>query len=129
MTSDDRAGFAAARYVSLRTFRRNGSSVDTPLWLAGLDSSLVVFTDGTSWKVKRLRANPRCALALCDLRGNLRGPWREAVARFVDDPAREARAYQVLQAKYGLAMRVLGFFSWIGGRIGRRVVIELELAP
>ena len=130
MSADDRSPgvLAEAAYVSLRTFRRNGSSVDTAVWLAGLDRSLVVFTDGTSWKVKRVRANPRCAVAVCDSRGNVSGEWQDGSARIVDDPEREERAYEILRAKYGWQMRALDLVSWIGGRIGRRVVLEIDVA-
>jgi PPOX class probable F420-dependent enzyme len=128
VTDPDRSpgALADARYVSLRTFRRNGSSVDTPVWAAGLDRSLVLFTDGTSWKVKRLRASPRCEVAVCDARGNVSGDWRSGTAQVVGDPARERRAYEVLRAKYGWQMRSLDLVSWAFGRIGRRVVLEIE---
>lgn len=40
-----------ATYVSLRTYRRNGSPVDTPVWQAPLQGYLVADTDGRSYKV------------------------------------------------------------------------------
>src|SRR5580704_7783028 len=59
---------AAARYVSLMTFRRNGIGVPTPLWIAPHDGKLYAVTDGTSAKMKRLRATDRVRLAACDAR-------------------------------------------------------------
>ena len=118
---------AAATYVSLRTFRKNGTSVDTAIWIAGFDGSLVGFTDGTSHKVKRIRANPRCAVAICGAAGSVSSDWVEGKVEIVGDPERERRAYEVLRAKYGLQMRALDLVSWIGGRIGRRVVLEIRL--
>jgi len=120
------AMLAKAPYVSLRTFRRGGSSVDTPVWSAGLDDSLVAFTDGTSWKVKRARANPRCEVAVCNAVGAVSGEWVQGSVRVVGDPERERRAYEALRAKYGWQMRALDFVSWIGGRIGRRVILEIS---
>lgn len=119
---------AAAAYVSLRSYRRDDSAVDVPVWVAGLDGALVVFTDGTSWKVKRLRRSPRCAVAVCDVRGRLSGPWHEATAAIVFDADRERRAYEALRAKYGWRMRALDLLSTVAGRIGRRVVLALDLA-
>lgn len=116
-----------ADYASLRTFRRDGSSVDTPVWIAALDGSLVAFTDGTSWKVKRIRSNPSCAVAVCDAVGRVSGDWRPATVRIVVDPAQEQRAYEALRAKYGWQMRALDLVSWIGRRIGRRVVLQIQL--
>jgi len=122
------SAFARATYVSLRTFRRNGSSVDTPVWVAELDGSLVAFTDGTSWKVKRVRANSHCAVAICNAVGGVSSERIQGSAYVIADPERERRAYQALRAKYGLQMRVLDLVSWIGGRIGRRVILEVVLS-
>lgn len=119
---------AEATYVSLRTFRRDGSSVDTPVWVAGLDGSLVAFTDGTSWKVKRLRANPHCAVAVCNAVGTVSSEWFPGSIDVIADPERGRRAFEALRAKYGLQMRMLDLVSWIGGRIGRRVVLEVVLS-
>lgn len=118
---------AEAQYLSLRTFRRDGTAVDTAVWAAGLERSLVVFTDGTSWKVKRIRRNPACAVAVCDAFGNVTGGWTSGEARIVDDAAREQAAYASLHAKYGVRMKVADLGSWIAGRIGRRKIIEITL--
>jgi uncharacterized protein len=129
MAAPTHAMLAESPYVSLRTFRPNGSSVDTPVWIAGLDDSLVAFTDGTSWKVKRVRADPRCALAVCNVVGKLSSDWLDAAVTIVEDPRRERQAYEILRAKYGWQMRALDLTSWIGGRIGRRVVLEIRPIP
>jgi len=121
------ATLAEARYVSLRTFRKNGNSVDTAIWIAGLDGSLVGFTDGTSYKVKRIRASSRCAVAVCGVAGTVSSPWVDGTVTIVSDADRERRAYEMLRAKYGLQMRALDLVSWMGGRIGRRVVLEIRL--
>src|ERR1051325_3568696 len=118
---------AEATYASLRTFRRNGSSVDTPVWIAGLDGVLVAFTDGTSWKVKRIRANHHCAIAVCNAVGNVSSEGTEGSVAIISDAERERRAYDVLRGKYGWQMRALDLVSWIGGRIARRVILEIRL--
>jgi PPOX class probable F420-dependent enzyme len=122
------ATLAEAPYVSVRTFRRNGTSVDTPVWIAGLDGVLVAFTDGTSWKVKRARANSACAVAVCNAAGRVSSEWIPGSIAIVGDSERERRAYEALRAKYGWQMRALDLVSWIGGRIGRRVILEIRLS-
>jgi PPOX class probable F420-dependent enzyme len=99
-----------------------------PVGVAGLDGSLVAFTDGTSWKVKCVRANPHCAVAICNAVGTVSSEWIRRSARVIADPERERRAFGALRAKYGLQMRVLDLVSWIGGRTGRRVVLEVVLS-
>jgi PPOX class probable F420-dependent enzyme len=50
-------------YISLATFRRNGNAVQTPVWFAILDGELFVVTDGTTARVKRIRATRRVRVA------------------------------------------------------------------
>ncbi|MFJ4870310.1 PPOX class F420-dependent oxidoreductase [Streptomyces sp. NPDC088757] len=59
------------RYVSLTTFRRNGTGVATPVWYAVEGAELYAWTRTDSWKVKRLRNDPRVEAAVCDVRGNV----------------------------------------------------------
>lgn len=115
------------RYVNLETFKKDGTGVKTPVWAAPLDGRLVVFTDGTSYKVKRLRRDPRIRVAACDVRGNLKGDWHDGTGRILEDAGEKARAMAALRRKYGWQIRVLDVFSWIGRRIGRRAFLELSI--
>jgi uncharacterized protein len=115
------------RYLSLATFRRNGAEVATPVWFAASGNRLYVFSAGESGKVKRLRHSSRARVAPCDARGRVRGPWREATARLVDDRGSIARARAALHAKYGWQLVLLDFGARLTGRIQRRAWIELAL--
>jgi PPOX class probable F420-dependent enzyme len=118
---------AMERYVSLVTFRRNGSGVATPIWLAEVDGKLYAVTNGTSMKMKRLKNNDRVRLAACDARGNVRGEWVEGRACKVEDPVMTAAAQAALQHKYGWQMAVLKFFSRLSGRSKHRAFIEVSV--
>jgi uncharacterized protein len=118
---------AAERYISLVTFRRNGAGVPTPLWIVGIGDKLYAFTDGTSAKMKRLKANDRIQIAACDARGKVRGEYADGRAHKIDDPAMIARVLAELTRKYGWQMRVLSVFSRLAGRINRRAYIEIEI--
>ena len=115
-------------YVNLETFKRDGTGVKTPVWAAALDGNLVVFTDGTSYKVKRVRRSSRARVAACDARGGSTGTWFDAECWVIDDADREARAYDALREKYGWQMRLVDLFSWLFGRYDRRVVLEVRVA-
>ena len=115
------------RYISLETFRRDGAGVKTPVWAAPLDGRLVVVTDGTSYKVKRLRANSKLRVVLCDVRGNVKGAWLDGTGRILTDEEDRKRAIAALRRKYGWQIRVLDFFSFIGRRLGRRAFLELSV--
>ncbi len=120
-------GFVLApeRYINLESFKKDGTGIKTPVWAAPLDGKLVIVTDGTSFKVKRLRNNPKCRAAACDVRGKVKGPFYDFTCRVTTDPGDVARMYRALADKYGWQVKVLNFFAVIGRRIGRRAYLEL----
>lgn len=61
--------FARSEYVSLTTYRKDGTPVATPVWAAVDGDELVVWTRTDSWKVKRLRNDSRVRVTVCDVRG------------------------------------------------------------
>lgn len=115
------------RYMSLVTFRRNGTEVATPVWFAALGARLYVVSSGDAGKVKRLRNTPRARVAPSNGRGRVQGAWQPATARLVTEPQMIDRAREALRAKYGLQMWVAEVLSRLTGRIGRRAWIEIEL--
>ena len=120
--------FADAKYVNLRSFKRDGGPVDTPVWFAIVDDRVVIFTDGTSYKVKRIRRNPKVELARCGMRGELFGPWLPGTCRPVEsDSEFIKRSYEALNEKYGLMMRLGTFFSTLAGRVKRRLILEVTM--
>jgi PPOX class probable F420-dependent enzyme len=122
----DVAALDRHRYVSLATFRRDGTAVATPVWFAAVGERLYVFTAGDSGKVKRLRNSPRARVAPCDARGRLEGGRRAAAAGIVTDDALIRRAWAALRAKYGWQLRLLDLGARLTGRIHRRAWIEIS---
>jgi PPOX class probable F420-dependent enzyme len=113
-------------YINLETFKRDGTGVKTPVWVAPLDGRLVIFTAGSSYKVKRVRRNPSCRAAACDVRGNLKGPWYEGQCRVLDEEGGR-RAHQALRNKYGWKMAATDFFARLAGRTAGRAYLEVTL--
>ena len=100
---------AGQKYMSLITFRKNGTAVPLPIWFAESGGRLYVMTRGDSFKVKRIRNNSRVKVAACTLRGRITGPEMEATARIL--PAEDwPTARRLLARKYWL-MRVPFFWS------------------
>ncbi|MEO3974530.1 PPOX class F420-dependent oxidoreductase [Streptomyces sp. CAU 1734] len=87
MTAED---FATAQYISLTTFRKNGTGVATPVWFAEDGGRLHVWTRSDSWKVRRLRNDSRVEVAVCDMRGNIAPDAlrAEGTAELLDDTGR-----------------------------------------
>jgi PPOX class probable F420-dependent enzyme len=114
-------------YISLESFKRDGGGVKTPVWSAPLDGRLVIFTDGTSYKVKRIGRNPKVRVAACGARGAVHGPWYDGQCRILEDAAEIERALGALRRKYGWQMLVGNFFSRLTGRFGRRKYLEVTV--
>ena len=79
--SDARGGDLGARqplsvpgkYLSLTTYRRDGTPVSTAVWFVEEDGRLFVITPAQSHKAKRLRRNPAATVAPCTARGTPKG--------------------------------------------------------
>ena len=117
------------KYVSLETFRKDGTGVATPMWVAALDGKLVFGTNGTSFKVKRIRNNSRVRIAACNASGSqIRGPWYEGKARVVE-PNEAAAGEEALNAKYGLLRRAMGFFRRLVKKEGVIIEVTVDAKP
>jgi hypothetical protein len=105
---------AAARYVLLTTFRKDGRAVPTPLWVVRDGAELAVWTPVDTGKVKRIRRSGRVTVAPCDVRGNVSGEAVEGFAR-LGDTADTERVRKALGRKYG----VLGRLTVLGSKLRR----------
>ena len=93
---------AHEEYVSITTFKRDGTPVSTPVWVAGDDGNLLVITEADSWKVKRIRRDGHVRIAPCSARGAARGEPIDADATIDPDTA---AVEQLLARKYGWKYR------------------------
>ena len=59
------------KYLSLTSFKRDGTGVPTPVGFGVAGEELYFMTNEQSWKVKRLSRNPRVAVAARTLRGTV----------------------------------------------------------
>jgi PPOX class probable F420-dependent enzyme len=80
------------KYLSLTSFRRDGSAVATPVWIVAENGHLLVETDADSYKVKRIRRDAHVRIAACDARGRLRCEPVDAEARILPNSERETRS-------------------------------------
>jgi PPOX class probable F420-dependent enzyme len=92
---------ARGKYLALTTFRKDGTKVTTPVWLVREADTLLVATEATSGKARRIRNNPSVLVGSCDVRGRLTGPQVSANAQ-LQDPAQTQRTSDVIKRRYGL---------------------------
>ncbi|MBI5506638.1 MAG: PPOX class F420-dependent oxidoreductase [Deltaproteobacteria bacterium] len=114
-------------YSSLTTYKRDGSPVAVPIWHAVADDKIYMFTEAASFKVKRLRRDPRVELAACNWRGTVYGPSWKGTGRAVTEPALIAKAYRHLDRKYGWQKWLVDALSKIAGRYDARAILEISL--
>ncbi len=94
-------GLAPARYALLRSFRRDGTPVDTPIWFA-LDGDAVLFRTKVGPKTGRLTTRPDVELTACDYRGRVRPGATTVTGRATILSGADARrANHVLRKRYG----------------------------
>jgi PPOX class probable F420-dependent enzyme len=99
---------AKERYISLTTFKRDGTPVSTPVWVASDDGRrLLVLSGAKTWKVRRLRRDPNVLVAASNYRGKERGEPLAARARLIPDPGID----MLLRRKYGWQKRALDLFN------------------
>jgi uncharacterized protein len=93
-----------ARYALLRSFRRDGTPVDTPIWFAP-DGDALVFRTKVGPKTRRLATHRDVELAACDYRGRVRPgaratSWIAGRATILSGADAE-RANRLLHRRYG----------------------------
>jgi PPOX class probable F420-dependent enzyme len=118
------ARFDGQKYIALETFKRNGEGVKTPVWFVLHKNAFYVYTKADSWKVKRIRNHPRVRVAVCNIRGDIKGPWLDATASLVEGDDRLAPD-TLLDRKYFLK-KIFNFLSRINRH--QRAMIKIETA-
>jgi PPOX class probable F420-dependent enzyme len=96
--------------------------VKTPVWFVLHQNAFYAYTKADSWKVTRIRNNPRVRVAVCNIRGDIKGPWLDATASIVEGDERLA-ADKLLDRKYFLK-KIFNFLSRINRH--KRAMIKIE---
>jgi hypothetical protein len=113
------------RYLSVTTFKRDGTGVAAPVWFVSDGRGLFAFTDLHSAKVRRIRRNPHIAVASCRVNGKLRGEPVAALAEVLTAGADLERVQKLLLARYKISYRVVMLFYRLGRRLrGKQSVAD-----
>jgi uncharacterized protein len=115
-----------SKYVSLVTYRKNGTGVATPVWHVVKGDELFVVSDADAWKVKRIRRDSRAVVTVCGFRGKIApgAPSAQGTARLLDEAGTQ-RARALLAEKYVLS-RLGNWFARIL-RLRRRPLIGIAV--
>ena len=115
------------KYLSLTTFRKDGTPVATPVWVARDGETLVVTTERSSGKAKRLRNSSKVLLAPCDMRGKLTGDAVEGTAELLGDAGTE-RVSKLIGKRYGLQFKLIYLVEKVRRRARNSIGIRITPA-
>jgi uncharacterized protein len=110
------------QYVSLTTFKRDGTPVAAPVWCIPLDGGFGFWTSSGSGKWKRLAHTSRVLVQPCDGRGKVKAGTtpEEATARRVEPGPELDDIHRRIVDKYGVFTKITKFLNGVGNVIRRR---------
>ena len=101
----DLTALAAAKYMSVTTYKRDGTPVATPVWVVADPPGVSFYSVADQGKIKRIRNNPKVTVAPCTISGKLLGTPVPGSAEIL--PPDEARRVRALIRKRN------GLFGWL----------------
>jgi hypothetical protein len=105
------------------SYRKSGELVKVQVWLIVNSGRIEFLTGKDSYKVRRLRRNPR---AICYV-GTKDGPAVSGTAEIVSDKADLARVYRAYWKTHPVFMLLgIGLRIWIEILLSNRVVVRVD---
>jgi PPOX class probable F420-dependent enzyme len=122
-----------AKYISLTTFKRDGTRVSAPVWITGSAGSYAFITGDRTGKVKRLRNNPSVEITVSDMRGRTApgATVHAGTGELVSDAQELSAVRRALVQKYGFMVGLVTVVekvrALLGHSDGDRVAIRLTV--
>jgi PPOX class probable F420-dependent enzyme len=104
----------SGKYLLVTTYKKDGTTVSTPVWVVRDEDALGVWTTTDAWKVKRIRNRADVLVGPSDLRGHPTGAQVPATAEILDAEG-TARYRTLLARKYG----IVGRLTLLGSKLRR----------
>ena len=102
--------FLDQKYINLETYKKDGTSVRTPVWFV-IDNDLIyVITRDSTGKVKRLRNNQDVRIVLCSFKGEPKSEWIKGKAENITGDEAN-KIIKLRKKKYGMFARLSGIFT------------------
>ncbi len=115
------AAIADEKYVSLTTYKRDGTAKALPVWIADFGDGTVGFTTASSsYKVKRITNDPRVVLQASNSRGEVKDGSEPVTGTATVVTGDEFETYRAaVQGKYGIQYRAIALLGRFMKLIGR----------
>ena len=105
------------RYLSVTSFKRDGTGIATPVWFVSDGRRLFALTDLHSAKVRRIRHNPRVLIASCRVNGKLRSEPVPAEVEVLTATPELERVQKLLIERYKISYRLVMLIYRLGRRL------------
>jgi len=115
--------FSDQKYLNLETYKKDETSVKTPVWFVINSGVLYVVTRESTGKVKRLKNNQNVRIVPCGFKGEEKGEWVTGKATLVGGEESE-KAIKLRRKKYGFSARLIGLFT---SQKGQLIVFGIKL--
>jgi uncharacterized protein len=127
--TDALSALGAEKFVSLTTFKKDGTPVAAPMWIGRDGDHLFFWTPADSWKAKRAKNDPRVVLAPCSRRGTVREGAEpvDGITEVIAEPATVQRLAGVIRRKYGFEFIIVTFIERLLAR-GQKPRLVLRVA-
>jgi len=115
--------FLDQKYINLETYKKDGTTIRTPVWFV-IDKNLIyVITRDSTGKVKRLGSNQNVRIVSCSFKGEPKNEWVKGTAEKITGDEAD-KVIKLRKKKYGMFARLIGIFTSQKGNI---VVYSIEL--
>ena len=102
--------FTDQKYISLETYRRDQTPVKTPVWFIIENDQIRITTKETTGKVKRLQNNKSARIAICSMKGDIKGDWVNVELQWIYEDNDIEKIVKLRKKKYGFSARLIGAF-------------------
>ena len=116
--------FIDQKYLSLETYKRDNTSVQTPVWFVIDNDQLYITTKETTGKVKRLRNNQNARIAVCSMKGDIKSNWVDVGLEKISEESNVEKIVKLRKKKYGFSARLVSMFT---SQKGKTMAYSIEV--
>ena len=103
--------FIDQKYLSLETYKRDSTPIQTPVWFVTENDQLYITTKETTGKVKRLRNNQNARIAVCSMKGDIKSDWVDVGLEKIHEESDVEKIVKLRKKKYGFSARLISMFT------------------
>ncbi len=115
--------FTDQKYINLETYKKDQTPVKTPVWFVIENDQIYITTKETTGKVKRLRNNQNGRIAVCSMKGDIKGDWISVGLEQINEDSDVEKIVKLRKKKYGFSARLISMFT---SQKGKTVAYSLQ---